>query len=170
MEVKCSCLSLCQWSDLASKTGVKKTTNFQIQPSQINTASPWRSTHPKSFPFLPSSGSTWVAWCLSVWLGCQPAALATGALGGGSYLSGLALRHPFEAQIYLGCTETRSSELPLTWGELMHELRQGWLTGRGKGFLLFFTCLGSGGRGGEEAAVVILEWGMEKCVTVTVLT
>lgn len=38
--------------------------------------------------------------------------------------------------------------------------------GRRKGFLLLFTFLGSEGRGEEEAAVVILGWGMERCITV----
>lgn len=36
--------------------------------------------------------------------------------------------------------------------------------GGGKGFLLLFTFLGSEGRGGEEAAVVILGWGEWKDV------
>lgn len=38
--------------------------------------------------------------------------------------------------------------------------------GRRKGFLLLFTFLGSERRGEEEAAVVILGWGMERCITV----
>lgn len=41
--------------------------------------------------------------------------------------------------------------------------------GRRKGFLLLFTFLGSEGRGKEDAVVVTLGWGMERCITVTVL-
>lgn len=41
--------------------------------------------------------------------------------------------------------------------------------GRRKGFLLLFTFLGPEGRGGKEAAVVVLGWRMERCVTVKVL-
>lgn len=92
MEVKCSCLSLCQWSDLTRKTGVKKQQTSRFSDLGL-TLPPCRCPLPTSF-FLPIWG-TWVAWCFSVWLGCQPAALATRALGGGSHLSGLALRHPF---------------------------------------------------------------------------
>lgn len=41
--------------------------------------------------------------------------------------------------------------------------------GRRKGFLLLFTFLGPEGRGGKEAAVVILGWRMQRCIAVMVL-
>lgn len=41
--------------------------------------------------------------------------------------------------------------------------------GRKKGFLLLFTFLGSEGRGKEDAVVVTLGSGMERCITVTFL-
>lgn len=41
--------------------------------------------------------------------------------------------------------------------------------GRRKGFLLLFTFLGSEGRGKEDATVVTLGWGMERCITLKIL-
>lgn len=76
MEVKCSCLSLSQFYQ---KTEVEKQQSYvQIQSSQVSIA---RTAQLPVHSQLRHLGGSEL-WCLCLWLECQPAALATGALGG----------------------------------------------------------------------------------------
>lgn len=76
MEVKCSCLSLSQFY---RKPEVEEQQScMQIQSSQVSIA---RAAQLPAHSQLRHLGGSEL-WCLCSWLGCQPAALATGALGG----------------------------------------------------------------------------------------
>lgn len=76
MEVKCSCLSLSQFYQ---KTEVEKQQScVQIQSSQVSIA---RAAQLPAHSQLRHLGGSELLRCLCLWLGCQPAALATGALG-----------------------------------------------------------------------------------------